>query len=274
MYAFEYHRPASLGDVTALLRAKPEATVVAGGHTLIPTLKQRLAQPSDLIDLNGVGELKGIREEGGRLVIGAMSTHGEVTRSDVVRSFAPGLAGLAALIGDAQVKNRGTIGGSIANSDPAADYPAAVVGLKATVKTDRREIAGDDFFTGMFETALEEGELVTQVIFPKPDRCGYAKFRNPASRYAIVGVMVAQTGGETRVAVTGAGASVFRWPEAEQALAATFSPDAVKDLKASADGLNSDIHASAAYRAHLIGVMTRRAVATTLAEPLDASDNR
>lgn len=264
MYAFEYHRPTSLTDATALLKANPEASVVAGGHTLIPTLKQRLAQPSDLIDLNGVAELKGIREENGRLVIGAMTTHGEVARSATVRGFASGLAGLADLIGDAQVRNRGTIGGSIANSDPAADYPAALVGLKATVRTDRREIPADAFFTGMFETALDEGEIVAAVLFPRPDRAAYAKFPNPASRYAVVGVMVAQTGGETRVAVTGAGPSVFRWTEAEQALNASFTADAVKGLKASANGLNSDIHASAGYRAHLIGVMTKRAVAAAL----------
>jgi aerobic carbon-monoxide dehydrogenase medium subunit len=260
MYAFEYHRPTSLSEVTSLLGSKPEAKLLAGGHTLIPTLKQRLAQPSDLIDLGRVQELKGIREEGGRLVIGAMSTHGEVMRSEVVRRVIPGLADLAGWVGDAQVKNLGTIGGSIANNDPAADYPAAVVGLKATVKTNQREILGDDFFPGMFETALEEGEIITAVIFPKPERCAYMKFPNPASRYAIVGVMVAQTGGETRVAVTGAAPSVFRLQDFEQALASNFSPDAIKDLSVSSADLNSDIHASAEYRAHLVKVMAQRAV--------------
>jgi aerobic carbon-monoxide dehydrogenase medium subunit len=260
MYAFEYHRPTSLSEVTSLLGSRPEAKLLAGGHTLIPTLKQRLAQPTDLIDLGGVQELKGIREEGGGLVIGAMTTHGEVMRSDVVRRVIPGLADLAGWVGDAQVKNLGTIGGSIANNDPAADYPAAVVGLKATVKTNQREIPGDDFFPGMFETALEEGEIITAVIFPKPERCAYMKFPNPASRYAIVGVMVAQTGGETRVAVTGAGPSVFRLRDFEQALASNFSPDAIKDLSVPSDNLNSDIHASAEYRAHLVKVMAQRAV--------------
>jgi aerobic carbon-monoxide dehydrogenase medium subunit len=260
MYAFEYHRPTSLSEVTSLLQSKPEAKLLAGGHTLIPTLKQRLAQPSDLIDLGRVQELKGIREEGGRLVVGAMSTHGEVMRSEVVRRVIPGLADLAGWVGDAQVKNLGTIGGSIANNDPAADYPAAVVGLKATVKTNQREIPGDDFFPGMFETALEEGEIITAVIFPKPERCAYMKFPNPASRYAIVGVMVAQTGGETRVAVTGAAPSVFRLQDFEQVLASNFSPDAIKDLSVSSVDLNSDIHASAEYRAHLVKVMAQRAV--------------
>ena len=260
MYAFEYHRPGSVADAVALRRDRPEATYLAGGHTLVPTLKQRLAMPSDMVDLNGIAELRQIREEGGRLVVGAMATHGEVTRSELVRSMIPGLAGLASWVGDAQVKNRGTIGGSIANNDPAADYPAAVVGLNATVKTDRREIPGDDFFLGMFETALEEDELVTAIVFPRPERAAYAKFPNPASRYAIVGVMVAQTGGGTRVAVTGAGPCVFRWPEAEQALGSNFSADALSNLTVSPDALNGDIHASAEYRAHLVKVMAQRAV--------------
>jgi aerobic carbon-monoxide dehydrogenase medium subunit len=260
MYAFEYHRPTSLSEVTSLLGSRPEAKLLAGGHTLIPTLKQRLAQPTDLIDLGRIQELKGIREEGGGLVIGAMTTHGEVMRSDVVRRVIPGLADLAGWVGDAQVKNLGTIGGSIANADPAADYPAAIVGLKATVKTNKREIPGDDFFPGMFETALDDGEVITAVVFPKPQRCAYMKFPNPASRYAIVGVMVAQTGGETRVAVTGAGPSVFRLQDFERALSSNFSVDAIKDLTVSADGLNSDIHASAEYRAHLVKVMAQRAV--------------
>jgi aerobic carbon-monoxide dehydrogenase medium subunit len=261
MYAFEYHRPSSLAEVASLLQSKPEAKLLAGGMTYIPTLKQRLAQPSDLIDLGGISELKRIFvDRGSQLVVGALATHAEVARSEDVRSWVPALAQLAEHIGDAQVRNCGTIGGSIANNDPAADYPAGLVGLNATVHTNKREVAAADFFLGMFETALEDDEIVTEVRFPKPDRAGYAKFPNPASRYAIVGVMVAQTGGQTRVAVTGAGPSVFRLPEFEQALAGNFSADAIKDLSVSSADLNSDIHASAEYRAHLVKVMARRAV--------------
>lgn len=274
MYSFDYHKPDSIAAAITLLDRNPEAQILAGGHTLIPTLKQRLAQPTDLVDLGGIAELQEIREEGGKLVIGAMATHGSVTRSDLVRSMIPGLAGLAAVVGDAQVKNRGTIGGSIANNDPAADYPGAVVGLKATVRTTKREIPGDDFFLGLFETALDEGEIITAVVFPKPERSAYAKFRNPASRYALVGSMVAQTGGETRVAITGAGPTVFRWREAETALAASFAPEAVEGLKAPAADLNSDIHASAEYRAHLIGVMTKRAVRAALEGAEKAAETR
>jgi aerobic carbon-monoxide dehydrogenase medium subunit len=261
MYAFEYHRPGSLAEVASLLQSKPEAKLLAGGMTYIPTLKQRLAQPSDLIDLGGVAELRRIFvDRGSQLVIGAMTPHAEVAGSKDVRDWIPALAEMAEMIGDAQVRNRGTIGGSIANNDPAADYPAAVVGLNATVHTNRRTIAGDDFFTGMFDTALEDDEIVTEVRFPKADRAGYAKFRNPASRYAIVGVMVAQTGGQTRVAVTGAGPCVFRLSDFEQALSSNFSADAIKDLSVGAANLNRDIHASAEYRAHLVKVMAQRAV--------------
>jgi carbon-monoxide dehydrogenase medium subunit len=260
MYAFEYHRPTTLAEAASLLKGASDGKLLAGGHTLIPTLKQRLASPSDLIDLGAIGELKGIRQEGDRLVIGAGTTHAEVAASDVVRSSIPALAHLAEHIGDAQVRNRGTIGGSIANNDPAADYPAAVVGLNATVRTNRREIAADDFFTAMFETALADDEIVVSVGFPRPTKAGYAKFPNPASRYAIVGVMAAQTGGGVRVAVTGAGPCVFRLPDFERALAGNFSADAIKNLSVSPSNLNSDIHASAEYRAHLVGVMARRAV--------------
>ncbi|WP_119458453.1 FAD binding domain-containing protein [Rhodospirillaceae bacterium SYSU D60014] len=260
MHNFEYHRPTSVADAVQSLKGAEDGKILAGGMTLIPTLKQRLAAPSDLIDLGAIAELKGIKDEGGMITIGAATPHAMVAESEVVRRVIPALADLAEGIGDPQVRNRGTIGGSIANSDPAADYPAALVGLDATVQTDRRRIKADDFFKGLFETALEEDEIVTAVSFPKPEKACYAKFPNPASRYAMVGVMVARAGGAVRVAVTGAGPCVFRLPEMEQALSGNFSPDAIKGIEISADGLNSDIHGSAAYRAHLVSVMARRAV--------------
>jgi carbon-monoxide dehydrogenase medium subunit len=261
MYEFEYRSATSLDDVASRLGSDEDARVVAGGMTLLPTLKLRLAQPSQLIDLAGIPELKGISEEGDAVVIGAMTRHGDVHRSDVVKRAIPALAQMAGMIGDPAVRNRGTIGGSIANNDPAADYPAAVVALNATVRTNQREIAADDFFTGLFETALTPGEIVTAVRFPKVTQANYQKFRNPASRYAIVGVFVAKTPAGVRVAVTGAGPCVFRMPEMESALARNFAADAIKDIQIPADGLNSDIHASAEYRAHLVNVMARRAVA-------------
>ena len=261
MYAFEYHRPTTVAEAVSLLQGAADGKLLAGGHTLIPTLKQRLASPSDIIDLGAIGELKGIREEGDRLIIGALTTYSEVVESETARRAIPALAQLASHIGDSQVRNRGTIGGSVANNDPASDYPAAVVGLNATVRTNKREIAADDFFLGMFETALADDEVITAVSFPKPAKAGYMKFPNPASRYAIVGVMVAQTGGGVRVAVTGAGPCVFRLPDFEQALGSNFAADAIKDLRVSPDGLNSDIHASAEYRAHLVKVMAKRAIA-------------
>ncbi|MBV8651072.1 MAG: xanthine dehydrogenase family protein subunit M [Alphaproteobacteria bacterium] len=260
MYDFNYHKPGSLADAVKALGASEDAKLMAGGMTLIPTMKQRLARPSDVIDLGKIAELKGIKRDGGAIVIGAMTKHADVAASDVVRGAIPALASLADNIGDAQVRNRGTIGGSIANNDPAADYPSAVVALGATVTTNQRKIAGDDFFTGLFETALQPNEIVTSVSFPLAEKAAYMKFRNPASRYAIVGVFVAKTGGGVRVAVTGAGPCVFRVPEMEQALAKSFSPDAIKDIKIAADELNSDIHASSEYRAHLVNVMARRAV--------------
>jgi len=262
MYAFDYHKPSSVADAVAALGKAEDGKIIAGGQTLIPTLKQRLAMPSDVVDLRAIADLKGVREDGGAIVVGAMTTHAEVAESDVVKTAIPALAALAEGIGDPQVRHRGTIGGSIANNDPAADYPGAVVGLGATVHTDKRTIAADDFFTGMFETALADDEIVTAVSFPKPEAAGYAKFPNPASRYALVGVMVARTDGGVRVAVTGAGPCVFRVPEMESALAGSFSPDAVASVRVPADGLNSDIHASADYRAHLITVMAKRAVAS------------
>jgi len=261
MYNFEYHKPASVADAAALLGKADDGKLIAGGMTLLPTLKQRLAQPSDLIDLGGVADLVGIRREGNAVVIGAMTTHGAVAASSEVKQAIPALAQLAGWIGDPAVRNRGTLGGSICNNDPAADYPGAVVALGATVTTNKRTIAGDAFFTGMFETALDEGEIVQSVSFPIPEKAAYFKFRNPASRYAIVGAFVAKGAAGVRVAITGAGPTVFRWKEAEAALAGNFSPSAVEGLKLAADGLNGDIHASAEYRAHLVGVMTKRAVA-------------
>ncbi len=261
MYAFNYHRPDSVDAAAQALAANEDAKLLAGGMTMLPTMKQRLAMPSDLVDLAAIAELKGVRQEGDGLTVGAMTTHAAVAADPTVQAEIPALAKLAGGIGDPQVRNRGTLGGSIANADPAADYPAAVLGLGATVKTNQREIAADDFFTALFETALEPGELIVSVHFPKPEAAGYAKFDHPASRYAIVGVMVAKTGGGVRVAVTGAAPSVFRQSEMEQALAGNFAPDALDGIAAAADGLNGDIHASAEYRAHLIGVMAKRAVA-------------
>src|SRR5271170_7280419 len=261
MYDFAYHRPKSIADAVALLKGKPEGRVMSGGMTLIPTLKQRLAKPSDVVDLAGVKELAGIKLEGNNVVICGMTRHADVANSAEVKGAIPALADLAGHIGDPQVRNRGTIGGSIANNDPAADYTAAVVALNAIVRTNKREIAADSFFTGLFETALGEGEIVTAVRFPKVAQANYQKFKNPASRYAIVGVFVARTPAGVRVAVTGAGACVFRVPAMEAALAASFSPDAIKDIQIPDTDLNSDIHASAEYRAHLVNVMARRAVA-------------
>ena len=260
MYAFDYKNPSSLSEATDMLRSSDDGQLIAGGHTLLPTLKQRLASASDLIDLAGVNELKGISVRDGSVTIGAMTTHAEVAASSDVWNSIPALADLADGIGDPQVRNRGTIGGSIANNDPAADYPAALVGLGATVNTDSRSIPADDFFTGMFETALAENEIVTSVTFPAPDRAAYCKFPNPASRYAIVGVFVSQGSGGVRVAVTGAGAGIFRVSEMESALAESFKSASVADVQISDEGLNEDIHASAEYRAHLVTVMAKRAV--------------
>ena len=260
MYDFTYHRASDVADAVGKVNAAEEGLFLAGGHTLLPTLKLRLARPSDLVDLQDVGDLRGVSASGGGVTVKAMTTHAAVAGSKEARDAIPALAALAGGIGDPHVRARGTIGGSIANNDPAADYPAAVVGLGATVKTDRREIAGDDFFTGMFETALDDGELVTEVRFPRADRAAYYKFKNPASRFAIVGVFVARTGGGVRVAVTGAGPCVFRVGEMEEALAADFSSDAIRDVRIPEDGLNSDIHAQADYRAHLVNVCARRAV--------------
>ena len=260
MYNFDYHRPKSVADAVAALKKASDGKLIAGGQTLIPTLKQRLAQPSDLIDLSGVAELQGIKVDGKTVTIGAMTKHAEVAASADVAKTIPALSEMAKLIGDPQVRNVGTLGGSIANADPAADYPAAIVGLGATVKTNERSIAGDDFFKGIFTTALKEGELIVCVSFPAPEKAAYVKFRNPASRFAMVGVLVAKTASGVRVAVTGAGPSVFRVKAMEDALAKDFSAKAIEGIKVPASGLNSDIHGSAEYRAHLVNVMARRAV--------------
>jgi aerobic carbon-monoxide dehydrogenase medium subunit len=260
MEDFNYHRPASLADAVKLLKGAPEAKLLAGGMTIIPTMKQRLAAPSDVIDLGGLG-LSGVTAEGGALTIQAGTTHADVAADETVRKTIPALAELAAHIGDPHVRNRGTIGGSVANNDPAADYPAALLALKATVVTDQREIAADDFFTGMFETALADDEIITAVRFQAPKRAGYAKFPNPASRYAMTGVFVADFGsGDVRVAVTGAGDSVFRVEAMEQALASDFAPQSVAAVTVPADNCLSDMHASSDYRAHLVNVMAKRAV--------------
>ncbi|GAB4152708.1 MAG: xanthine dehydrogenase family protein subunit M [Sphingomonadales bacterium] len=260
MYEFDYHRPANIDAAAAFLRDNEDAKLGAGGQTLIPTLRQRLAMPSDLVDIARLDDLKGMTEAGDTLLIGASVTHAEVASAAAVKRAIPALAYLAEQIGDPMVRHRGTLGGSIANNDPAADYPAAVLGLGATVHTHQREIAADDFFRGMFETALNADEIITKVSFPKPQAAGYAKFPNPASRYATVGVFVAQTGVGPRVAVTGAGPCVFRLPEFEAALGKSFDEEALAGLSVPADGLNSDMHASAEYRAHLVTVMAKRAV--------------
>jgi carbon-monoxide dehydrogenase medium subunit len=262
MYAFTHHSASSVSDAVSTLGANEDAKFLAGGQTLLPTMKQRLAAPPHLIDLGKVKELRGIEVQGDKLVIKAMSRHYDVATSDAVKSFQPGLAELAGLIGDPAVRHRGTIGGSIANNDPAADYPAACLALGATIVTNKRKLAAEDFFTGLFSTALEDNEIVTAVEFPKADKFKYMKFRNPASRYAMVGVAVAKTGGTVRVAVTGAGSDgVFRWKAAEEKLAQNFEKGALEGLTIDPNTLNGDIHGSREYRAHLIGVMAKRAVA-------------
>ncbi|WP_306026468.1 FAD binding domain-containing protein [Oceaniradius stylonematis] len=262
MYAVNYHKPASIEDAVAAIGGADEAKILAGGQTLLPTMKQHLAAPSDVIDIRGIGGMTEIAVRGDTVTIGAAATHAAVAGSNEVGSVCPALAALAAGIGDPAVRHMGTIGGSIANNDPAADYPAGLLALGATIVTNNREIAADEFFTGMFTTALEDGEIITAINVSAPGKAAYAKFRNPASRYAMVGVFVAKTGDGARVAVTGAGEDgVFRHDGLEQALGTNWSPDAVDAVAVSADGLMSDIHASADYRAHLIKVMAKRAVA-------------
>lgn len=263
-YPFAYARPSTLADAAAALAANPDAKLIAGGQTLIPTLKMRLANPAQLIDISRLSELSFIRVENGTVTIGAGTKHAAVEHSAEIAKAVPALAYLAGHIGDPAVRNMGTIGGSIANNDPAADYPAAALALGATIRTTRREIAADDFFTGMFQTALEDSEIICEIAFPMALKAGYAKFPNPASRYAMAGVFVAQTASGVRVAVTGAGACVFRVTEMEAALAKSFSPDAIAAINVSSEGMNEDLHGSAEYRAHLVTVMAKRAVAAAL----------
>jgi aerobic carbon-monoxide dehydrogenase medium subunit len=261
MKDFAFHRPASIKEAVALLAARSDGKFLAGGQSLLPVLKLELAEPSDLISLAGIKELREIRVDGGNLAIGALVTHDEVHRSPEVRTSIPALAHLAGAIGDAQVRNRGTLGGSVAHADPAADYPAALLALGATIATDRRRIPADQYFTGLFETALARDELVTAVLFPVPKRAAYAKFAHRASKYALVGVMIAETAGGVRVAVTGAGPTVFRVPAMEAALGKKMDAASLDGVHVAPDTLNSDAEASAEYRAHLIHVMARRAVA-------------
>ena len=264
MHAFEYHKPASTKDALALAK-KDEAKYLAGGQSLVQAMKLRLSSPSDLIDLGSLKELSFVKSTKDGVEIGAMTRHADVASSSEVKKSIPALASLAGIIGDRQVRHMGTIGGSLANNDPAADYPAAVLGLGATITTSKRKIEADKFFKGLYETALEPGELITSVAFPAPKRAAYMKFKNPASRFAIVGVFVADFGGgKVRVGVTGAGPCAFRQADMEKALGAKFAPDAVANIKVKPDGLNNDLHASPEYRAHLITVMAKRAVEAAL----------
>jgi carbon-monoxide dehydrogenase medium subunit len=262
MYATTYHRPKSLGEAAKLFSSAGDAAYILGGHTLLPAMKARLAAPANVIDLRHVPELKGIQVSGDAVSIGAATTHAEVAKSGDVAKAIPPLAALAGSIGDPQVRHLGTIGGSVANNDPAADYPAAVLALAGTVHTNKRQIPADSFFTGLYTTALEEGEIVTKVAFKIPETCGYAKFRNPASRYPMAAVFVAKhKDGSVRIGVTGAGNNgAFRWSAAEKAVVANFSADALKGLSVNPGDMMGDIHGSAEYRANLVAVMARRAV--------------
>lgn len=263
MYQFTFERPSSLADATRAA-ANGNAKVLAGGQTLLASMKLRLASPETLVDLGGIAELSGVRREGNALVIGAMTRHADVAANPEVKAALPALAELAGGIGDRQVRAMGTLGGSVANNDPSACYPAGLLALNATVHTTQRKIAADDFFQGMFTTALQDGELITAVSFPFAKRAAYIKFKQPASRFALVGVCVAQTDAGVRVAVTGGGNGVFRHAGLEQALAKNFTPEAAAAVKIDASDLSSDLHASAAYRANLISVLTQRAVAKAL----------
>jgi carbon-monoxide dehydrogenase medium subunit len=260
MYAVQYQRAKSVADAAAAL-AKTGGKALAGGQSLVGAMKLRLANPGTVVDLSGIAELKGIKKDGDAIVIGALATHAEVAASSVVKQAIPALAALAEGIGDRQVRNRGTLGGSLANNDPAADYPAAAVGLGATIQTNKRKIAADDFFKGLYETALAADEIITAVSFPVPKKAAYVKFAQPASRFALVGVFVAQTSGGIRVAVTGAASHVHRSKAIEDALAKSFTADAAKAVKIPAANLNNDLHGSPEYRAHLVSVLAGRAVA-------------
>jgi len=261
MNDFEYHRPASVADATRLLGAAADGRYLGGGQSLLPAMKMGLSAPSALVEVVRIPRLKGLRVDGATLVVGAGTTHAEVAASADVRRAIPALAALADLIGDPAVRSAGTLGGSLALNDPAACYPAGVLGLGATVRTDRREIAADDFFRGMYETALEPGELIVEVAFPIPEKASWQKFKQPASRFSLVGVFVSRGPAGVRVAVTGAASCVFRATAFERALATDWSAKALAGLAQDADGLNADLHASAAYRAHLVGVLARRGVA-------------
>ena len=261
MYNFEFEKPASVADAVSALGGE-DAQALGGGQTLIPTLKQRLNQPSKLVSLKNIADMQGVSAEGGVLTVGGATSHADVTAQ---AGAYPAIAALAGQIGDPAVRNRGTAGGSLANNDPAACYPAGALGSGATIVTNAREIAADDFFQGMFTTALEEGEIITAVKFPIAEAASYQKFLQPASRFALTAVFVAKYADGVRVAVTGASEDgVFRWSEAEAALSANFSPDAVDGLSVSADGMIGDIHGTKAYRAHLVGVITKRAVAAAV----------
>ncbi len=262
MYSVNYHRASSVDEAAKMLSGASEAKLLSGGQTLIATMKQRLAQPSDLVDLRHISEIKGVDVRGNIVNIGAATTHAEVAGNAALKAACPAICHLASHIGDPAVRHMGTIGGSIANNDPAADYPSAMLALGATIHTNKRSIAADDFFTGLFETALNDGEIIKGVSFDVPEKAAYAKFPNPASRYAMTGVFVAKGAGGVRVAVTGAGSNgVFRWTDAENALSGNFSASALDGVSADADGLMSDIHASSDYRANLVKVMAKRAVA-------------
>jgi carbon-monoxide dehydrogenase medium subunit len=266
MYEFKFHRPTTVRQAAGLLARQEEAKLLAGGHTLIPTMKLRLAGPKHIVDMSQIEGLSGIEIKGRSLVVGALTPHVEVATSPIVKENIPALAELASVIGDPAVRHRGTIGGSIANNDPNADYPAAVLGLGATVITNKRRIASDDFFKGLFETALEQDEIIVRVQFPKVNKAAYVKFPNPASRFALVGVFLSKRGSDIRVAVTGAGANgVFRVASFEEALKKRFGAKSLDGMTIPADGMSSDIHGSAEYRAHLVGVLARRAVAAATA---------
>jgi carbon-monoxide dehydrogenase medium subunit len=262
MYDFSYHKPSSVADAVKLLAADPDARAISGGMTLLPALKLRLNKPTAVVDLSGIAELRGVKREGNSVVVGALTKHYEIATSAEIKAAIPALAAMASTIGDTQVRNRGTMGGSVANNDPSADYPAALLALGATIATNKRRISADDFFQGMFATALETGEIVTAIHIPVPEKAGYAKMKNPASRYSMAGVFVGKGPAGVRVGVNGAGANgAFRATAMEAALSANWSADAVAGVKMDAGAMNGDIHGSAEYRAHLVTVMAKRAVA-------------